>query len=67
MSFKPSPPSSPTTESDIPTFDNVAYSDIVEGSVYYEEEVSTIMIPVQIHFSDFLNFIDGNRTYYISQ
>jgi hypothetical protein len=45
MSFKPSPPSSPTTDIDIPNtdpFENVAYSDIVEGSVYCEEEVSTI-------------------------
>jgi hypothetical protein len=44
MSFKPSTPSSPTT--DFPNtdpFDNVAYSDVVEGSEYYEEEVSTII------------------------
>lgn len=44
MSFKPFTPSSPKT--DIPNtdpFDNVAYSDIVEGSIYYEEEVSPII------------------------
>jgi hypothetical protein len=47
MSLKPSTPSSPMTDFDIPKtdpFDNVAYSDIVEGSVYYEEEVRPIII-----------------------
>jgi len=46
MSFKPTTPSSPTTDIDIPNTDpynNVAYSDIVEDSIYYEEEVSTIV------------------------
>jgi hypothetical protein len=40
MNFEPSSPSSPST--DIPNtdpFDSVAYSDIVEGSIYYEEEL----------------------------
>jgi hypothetical protein len=37
MSFEPSSPSTEITNSDL--FEHVAYSDIIEGSIYYEKEV----------------------------
>jgi hypothetical protein len=39
MSFEPSSPSIDIPNKD--PFDSVAYSDVVEGSIYYEKEVST--------------------------
>jgi len=39
MSFEPSSPSTDITNY-VP-FEGVAYSDIIEGSIFYEEEVST--------------------------
>jgi len=54
MSFEPSSPSTDVTN--YVTFEGVAYSDIVEGSIYYEDEVSK---PSQLYLfvtSSFLNF-----------
>jgi hypothetical protein len=63
MSSEPSSPSTDITNTD--HFESVSYSDIVEGSIYYENEVRT---PNQLYLLKLsLNFIDGNRTYYISQ
>jgi hypothetical protein len=39
MSFGPSSPSTEFTNSD--PFEHVAYSDIIEGSICYEKEVSS--------------------------
>jgi hypothetical protein len=60
MSFECSSPSESFPSSDIPNTDprdSVAYSDIVEGSIYYEEEVSK-MIDTRsiISFPTFLSF-----------
>ena len=59
MSFEPSSPSTEITNSD--PFDHVAYSDIIEGSIYYEKEVRT---PSQLYLLQLsLNSIDGNGHY----
>lgn len=63
MSFEPSSPSTDVTNID--TFESVAYSDIIEGSIYDENEVTT---PSQLYLLQLsLIFIDGNRQYSISQ
>jgi len=59
MSFEPSSPSTDITNTD--PFEYVAYSDIIEGSIYYEKEVST---PTQLFLQLSLNFLDGNKPYY---
>jgi hypothetical protein len=51
MIFQPSSPSTDIPKTD--PFDSVAYSDIVEGSIYFEKEVST---PGQLYLFTFLKF-----------
>ena len=44
MTKEPSSPSSPSSDfTNTDPFDGVAYSDIVEGSLYYEKEVSAMI------------------------
>jgi hypothetical protein len=48
MSFEPSSPSTDVTNID--TFESIAYSDIIEGSIYDENEVTT---PSQLYLRNF--------------
>jgi hypothetical protein len=57
MSLEPSSPSTNTPNTD--PFDSVTYTDIVEGSIDYEKEVSKLMYTKST--LSFLTFLKFNR------